>query len=124
MHIVIQARHFPVTDALSDYIKRRLRFALSIHDEHIHRIKVTLSDINGPRGGADKCCQIQVIIPKLADIVIEDIEVDLYTAIDRAADRASRTIGRRLSRQRDKGRHHHSNRIKNIQTPINSAQMS
>ena len=63
-----------------------------------------LSDINGPRGGADKCCHIQVVLPHLPDVVIEDIEMDLYAAIDRAADRAGRTVGRRLTRQRDRGR--------------------
>ena len=123
MKIDIQARHFPVTKALGDYIKRRLGFALSIHDEHIQRIKVQLSDINGPRGGADKCCQIQVIIPKLPDIVIEDVEVDLYTAIDRAADRAGRTIGRRIARQRDKSRHTNLDQIKNNADAINGAVM-
>jgi len=122
MQIDIQARHFPVTHALNTYIKRRLGFALSSHDDHIQRIRVQLSDINGPRGGADKCCQIQIIIPKLPNIVIEDIEVDLYTAIDRAADRAGRTIGRRLARQRDKSRVVCLNKhIKNNAVEINEA---
>ena len=66
---------------------------------------VRLSDINGPRGGADKCCHIQVVLPQLPDVVIEDTEVDLYAAIDRAADRAGRTVDRRLARHRDRARH-------------------
>jgi ribosome-associated translation inhibitor RaiA len=38
-------------------------------------------------------------------VVIEDVQSDLYRAVDRAADRASRTISRRLSRlrRRDRG---------------------
>lgn len=104
MQIDIQARNFPLTHALRNHVERRLGFALSTRDEHIQRIMVRLSDINGPRGGEDKCCHIQVIIPHLPDIVIEDTEEDLYAAIDRAADRAGRTVGRRLSRQRDNDR--------------------
>jgi putative sigma-54 modulation protein len=104
MQIDIQARNFPLSSALLGHVERRLRFALSSRDEHIQRIKVRLSDINGPRGGADKCCHIQVILPQLADVVIEDTEADLYAAIDRAADRAGRTVGRRLTRHRDRGR--------------------
>lgn len=104
MLIDIQARNFSLTHALRGYIERRLGFALSNFDEHIQRVIVRLSDTNGPRGGEDKCCHIQVVLAKLSDVVIEDIEVDMYAAIDRAADRTGRTVGRRLARQRDNSR--------------------
>ena len=104
MRIDIQARQFDLTDALRERVKRRLDFALSAHYMNIQRIVVRLSDINGPRGGNDKCCHIQVILPHLSDVVIEDTQSDLYVAIDRAANRAGRTIKRRLDRQRVKGR--------------------
>ena len=51
------------------------------------------------RGGADKCCHIQVVLAHLSDVVIEDIETDLYVAIDRAVDRAGRTMVRKIRRQ-------------------------
>ena len=35
-----------------------------------------LSDINGPRGGADKRCHLQVVLAGLPDVVVEDIEAD------------------------------------------------
>ncbi len=104
MHIDIQARNFTLTDALRNHTKRRLGYALSARDDHIQRIIVRLSDINGPRGGLDKCCHIQVALAHLPDVVIEDTEADLYAAIDRAADRAGRTVGRRLMRKRVRGR--------------------
>ncbi|WP_455222861.1 HPF/RaiA family ribosome-associated protein [Kaarinaea lacus] len=102
MQIEIQARNFPLTQAMRDHVERRLGFALSTRHEHIQRILVRLSDINGPRGGHDKCCHIQVVLPQLADVIVEDTESNLYAAIDRAADRASRTVARKLARQRDK----------------------
>lgn len=104
MYIDIQTRSFPLTEALRNHIKRRLGFVLSARDEHIQRIVVRLSDINGPRGGADKCCHIQVVLNHLPDVVIKDTEADLYAAIDRAVDRAGRTVGRRVERQRIKMR--------------------
>ncbi len=104
MQIDIQARHFPLTDALREHIKRRLRFALSAFDERIRRVRVRLSDINGPRGGADKCCHVQVVLTHLPDVVIKDTEDDLYASIDRASDRAGCTVGRRLARQRIRSR--------------------
>ena len=104
MQIEIQARNFKLTKALHERVIRRLSFALSSRDNHIQRVIVRLSDINGPRGGKDKCCHIQVKLTQLSDVVIEDIELDLYAAIDRASDRAGRTVIRRLARHRDRAR--------------------
>jgi ribosomal subunit interface protein len=104
MQIDIQARQFPLTDALRSHAERRLRIALTCCDDHIQRVVMRLSDINGPRGGADKRCHLQVALTGLPDVVIEDTEADLYVAIDRATDRARRTVGRRLARQRDTAR--------------------
>ena len=99
MQIDIQTRNFPLTDALRNHAKRRLRFALACCDDHIQRVVMRLSDINGPRGGKDKRCHLQVVLAGLPDVLIEDVEADLYVAIDRATDRAGRTVIRKLSRQ-------------------------
>jgi len=99
MQIDIQARDFSLTDALRSHAERRLRFTLTCCDDHIQRVVMRLSDINGPRGGADKRCHLRVILAGLPDVVIEDIEADLYVAIDRATGRAGRTLVRKVGRQ-------------------------
>jgi putative sigma-54 modulation protein len=104
MQIDIQARSFSLTDALRSHAEWRLRFALTFFDNHIQRVVMRLSDINGPRGGTDKRCHLQVVLKGLPDVVIEDTEADLCVAIDRATDRAGRTVERRLARQRDRVR--------------------
>ena len=104
MQIDIQTRSFVMTEAIRHHSRRRLHFALSSYDDHIQRVVVRLSDINGPRGGADMRCHLRLVVPGLSDVVVEDIEADLYLAIDRAVDRAGRTLRRRLARQRDKTR--------------------
>lgn len=101
MHIVIQARGFDLTAGLREHIERRLRFALDWAEHHVSAIDVGLSDLNGPRGGEDKCCRVKVARPGAVDVVIEDVETDLYVAIDRAVDRAGRTLARRVARQRE-----------------------
>ena len=58
-----------------------------------------LSDINGLRGSADKRCHLQVVLAGLPDVVVEDIEADLYVAIDRAADRAGPILVRKIDRR-------------------------
>lgn len=101
MKIFVQARGFNLTDDLRQHVERRLRFALDWAHYHVTKVSVRLSDLNGPRGGEDKRCQIQVSAAGAAEVVIEDTEVDLYIAIDRAADRAGRTLARQLGRQRE-----------------------
>ena len=100
MHIDIQSRGFSLTDALLRYSQQRLLFSMSYFSNHIKRVAVRLSDINGPRGGTDKRCHLQVVMPGLPDIVVEDTEGDMYAAIDRAMDRARRTVARKIDRQK------------------------
>lgn len=112
MRIDIQTSGFILTDGLREHAKRRLQFALSWANHEVRKVAVRLSDINGPRGGSDKRCQIQVLFSAGQDVVIEDTEADLYVAIDRAADRADHAVARRLERLRE----HHHERLKGADT--------
>ena len=100
MQIDIYANGFTTTGALRAHVTRRLQYAFGCCAKRISRTIVHLSDINGPRGGVDKRCQIQVRLAALSDVVIEDTEADMYVAIDLAAERASRIVVRHLARQR------------------------
>ena len=100
MQIEIQARHFPVTQALRRHIERRVGMALGSCCRHVKRILVRLSDINGPRGGHDKRCQLEVLLPGGA-VVVADTRDDLYVAINRAAARAGHAAVRRIGRKRN-----------------------
>ncbi|MCG6861523.1 MAG: HPF/RaiA family ribosome-associated protein [Chromatiaceae bacterium] len=99
MQIDIEARDFPLTQALRSHAERRLRSALTCCGEHIRRVAMRLSDVNDPRGGADKRCRLQVVLAGLPDVVVEDTQADLYVAIDRATDRAGRTLVRKIDRR-------------------------
>ena len=46
-------------------------------------------------------CGVRITLTGAPEVLIEDTEADLYVAIDRAADRAGRTVARRLERSRD-----------------------
>ena len=100
MQMDIQSQGFTLTNGLRDYVMKNLAYGLSHGDAAITRVTVRLSDINGPRGGADKRCLIEVRLKAAPTVVIEDTEADLYVAIDRATTRASRTLARRLGRAR------------------------
>lgn len=100
MKIDIQSRGFSLTSALLDYSQQRIQFALACISGHVNRVAIRLSDVNGPRGGADKCCRIHIALSGMPDVVLEDTEVDMYAAIDRAVDRTKRTVARKIDRHR------------------------
>jgi putative sigma-54 modulation protein len=100
MQIDIQARGFALTEALRQHCERRLRFALGAGGGRLRGIAVRLSDVNGPKGGVDKRCTLRATLPGAPAIFIAQDETDVYTAIDRAADRAARTLLRQFKRAR------------------------
>jgi len=99
MNIAIQSNGLVLTESLRAYVYRRLETSLGW--ALTRRLAVWLSDINGPRGGRDKRCKIQISLDNGKTVVIEDTEEDMYAAIDRAADRADRALARQLSRSRE-----------------------
>lgn len=106
MRIDIQARGFELTEGLRQHTERRLQFAIDWASDEVTTVKVRFSDINGPRGGNDKCCTIQIPIAGQRDVFIKDTEADLYVAIDRAANRVERTLSRKLERVREVDHRH------------------
>ncbi|MYM75001.1 HPF/RaiA family ribosome-associated protein [Duganella sp. FT134W] len=98
MNIAIQSNGLILTESLRAYVHRRLES--SVGWALTRRLAVWLSDINGPRGGRDKRCKIQISLDHGKTIVIEDTEEDLYAAIDLAAERADRALARQLARGR------------------------
>ncbi len=102
MRIDIQAKGFKLTEGLLQHTQHRLASDLNWARDHVSCVMVRLSDINGPRGGEDMRALVQVQIPGSQVVVVEDVSSDLYIAIDRAMNRAARTVARRVSRERDR----------------------
>lgn len=98
MIVDIHAQGFEMTHALAEHVRRRLAFVLTRHRDRIQRVGVRIGDENGPRGGVDKFCRIRVHLLDAPVAVIEDVEVDLYAAIDRAAERVGRVVAKRIGR--------------------------
>lgn len=103
MKIDIRSQGITVSDDLREHIERCVNFGLDWAQQDVDRVVITLSDINGPRGGNDKRCQLRIPLPRMRDVVIEEVADDLQIAIARSVDRASRSLERRLSRQREFG---------------------
>lgn len=99
MHIDIQFRGLDSSPALRDYAERRAQFALGRLSTRFTRVSISLADINGPKGGEDKSCTIQISLQQPGAVVVEEVGTDLHQVLDRALARAARTLVRRLERQ-------------------------
>lgn len=97
MLINIQSRHFSLSAALSQYVKTKVQVMLSRYEAKINSINVSLFDVNGPKGGEDKCCKIIIKINGSSSIVVQEIAEDLYDAINTCSRRVRRAVKRQLS---------------------------
>lgn len=98
MRIDIRAQGFALTQSIQSHLQRRIEFALDRLRGQVRSVRVRLSDTNGRRGGIDKRCQLQVQLADTRDVVVADVQRDLYVAMTRAVDRAAAAIVRRIGR--------------------------
>ena len=99
MQLDIRGRNLRLTPALLDHVDRRIRFALGRFAARLSRVAVRVGDVNGPRGGVDKRCWIHLELGGKA-LTIDEVDADLYVAIDRASERAGRATERAIARLR------------------------
>lgn len=99
MVLDIRCNGLKTSEAIREHTERRLHFALG-RFPFVSRATVRLGDVNGPRGGIDKCCRITLSLAGGNRVTIEDVDRDLYVAVDRATERAGRVAGRRRARTR------------------------
>ena len=104
MRVSVSGHRVKVTTGLREYIDRRLYFALGRFGPAIDHVSVRVGDINGPRGGVDKHCQIVVKLRASGSnpIAIDDTDEDLRVAVSQASNRAGRTVARAIERKRRK----------------------
>lgn len=103
MQVLFKSRD-PQAHELRDLVQRRMRFAFRRIDWLIPKATVQLSDVNGPRGGIDKRCQIEIRSDVAGNIVVASVDRDWRTALDKALSRAARFLMRQWRRGVDNRR--------------------
>lgn len=79
---------------------RRLRFVLRRLTWLVPRARVRLSDVNGPRGGVDKQCRVELRTDSAGTVVVTAVARDWQAALDTALARSARTLVRMWRRGR------------------------
>ncbi len=98
MEFKVSVKTSQVDDHIRERVERRLYFTLGRFQRRIERVHVRLEDTNGPKGGVDQRCRIVVRLHGLRNVVIDQLDANIYAALNRATYRAGRTVARRLDR--------------------------
>lgn len=72
--------------------ERRLRFVTRRLQWLVPRARIRLSDLNGPRGGVDKRCQVELHTDVAGTVVVTAVASHWPAALDRALARAGRAL--------------------------------
>jgi len=100
MKPTIVANGVKLPQVMRDHVVRRLRFALDRTHQSVNAVVVRITDQNGPKGGIDKQCRIQLRIPGLPPVVVNGKAASILEAVDVTAHRAAQAIARHLERSR------------------------
>ncbi len=99
MQIDIHAREFSLSAALLEHVERQLYRWRRDYRERLQRVSVSLS-----RGSGDMRSRILLRVSGLSDIVVDERDQDLYTAVSRSLHRAGAALRRRLGRAAGRAR--------------------
>lgn len=101
MEIEIRIQGTDLAEAIRRYAARRIQCALGRFAPRMGRVVLRISDVNGLRGGVDQCCHITAELPAKGQVVVDQVDADLFTAIDRASERIGEALRREFQRIRD-----------------------
>ncbi len=104
MKLEFRSNGVRISEALAEHAERRLRFALGRFGERVRRVRVQLTDVNGPRGGEDIQCRVLASLAPHGELVIQEVNHDPFAAVARASDRAGHSLSRHVRRIRARRR--------------------
>ena len=104
MKIEVRFRGLDASDSLREHAMRQVHSHLSRFGQDLAGVMVRIADLNGPKGGIDKRCQITVRGPRVGESSLEELSDDGYAAVSAAVERMARAVGRGLERARDERR--------------------
>ena len=100
MQVFFESRD-PEGAQLRELAVRRTLFVMRRLSWLVPRAKVRLSDTNGPRGGVDKCCHLELKTDHVGTVTITSMARDWRSALETALARASHALSRSWQRRRD-----------------------
>jgi hypothetical protein len=104
MNIEIKQDKIELQNSLIANIRHHIGADLKRFDRMIRRVCVKIADINGPHGGEDKSCRIQVFLKRAKSVIIEERGASLLAVASRAIARIDMAMFRVADRRTERRR--------------------
>ncbi len=100
MQVHLTTRNLVIPDDLLERLSHKTTQALVTFGKRIHDVHLMVEDLNGPKGGVDKRCQISITAPRRPDLVVEGRGEELQALVNETLDRAVHALVRHQDRRR------------------------
>ncbi len=100
MRIHVIARNVTVGPFEMELIERCVEFALGRFASQVKKVEVCLDDLNGPRGGIDQRCRIDVWISPCIRKTVMGKGISVEAAVRQASSRITCIVRKDLARRR------------------------
>ena len=102
LKVRIQRTYIEVSPEELAQIQKAFSFAIDRFGHVVRDVDVTLVDINGPRGGVDKRCNVQLRLYPRGLLVVRSTGSSLMETVNDACDKMRQVIAKRLSKQKSR----------------------
>lgn len=114
MQIQIRVNSCERSDLVSKTFEEFLATSIARFGHRLKHIRVSVEDVNGPRGGVDKHCRCVLHLRRRPPIVIRDRDESLIALVHRVTKRATHALSQAVDRMNRRGsRGRQSRRVSN-----------
>ena len=100
MKIHVRFHKLQRSKALQSYAEKRMQKRLSKFAHELSEVVIRFVDVNGPRGGLDKRCQVTLRGPRLGGTTLSQLGTCAYETVDLVLKRVVHTVSRKVARSR------------------------
>ncbi|QDT11140.1 hypothetical protein [Planctomycetes bacterium K23_9] len=104
MHVSVNSSIDRISSDARESISQMIQGTLARFSSSISQVRVQIIDENGPRGGEDKICRVNLMMPGLGLVTASAKHEKVMAAVAEAARRTRRIVVAKLKRRQDIGR--------------------
>lgn len=100
MNIEVRGKDIELPVGFRAFVARKIDLALGRFSDRIAEVRVGIADVNGPRGGVDKTCRVEVRGARSWEVIVTAADADMYTVVHQAGDRVNRAVSKAIAKSR------------------------
>lgn len=98
MELAIKTSNVEMSNDITSQIKEKVQRVFSRVSDNIMAVKLTVKDVNGPKGGNDKQCTVVVHCHGMPSVVASNNQQTIVAAVNLALAKAHASLVKRVKR--------------------------